>query len=81
MGGAPGSCVRGPLTIEHLINIVFEGMSGTPMCISQHQHLNLIPRSVLRVCAVPDKCFLVFSTEVSKGNSDSEVGESRHIYF
>jgi len=29
-------------TIEHLINIVFEGMSGISMCISQHQHLNFI---------------------------------------
>ena len=63
-------------SIEHLINIVFEGMSGTPMHISQYLHLNLILRSVLRVCAVPDKCFPVFSAEVSKGNSDGEVGES-----
>ena len=63
-------------SIEHLINIVFEGMSGTPMRISQHQYLDLIPRSVLRVCAVSDKCFPVFSAEVSEGNSDSKVGES-----
>jgi len=49
-------------SIEHLINIVFEGISGTPMCISQHQHLDLIPRSVLRVCAIPDKCFPVLKS-------------------
>ena len=67
-------------SIEHLINIVFEGMSGTPMCILQHQHLNLIPGGILRVSTVSDKCFLVLSAEVSKGNSDSEVGEGRYIY-
>ena len=67
-------------SIEHLINIVFEDVDGASMHISQHQHLNLIPRSVLRVCAIPDKCFLVFSTEVSKGNSGGEVGEVRYIY-
>jgi len=68
-------------SIEYLINIVLEGMSGTLMCISQHQHLDLIPRSVLRVCAIPDKCFLVFSAEVSEGNSNSKFGESQHVYF
>ena len=29
----------------------------------------------MTVCAIPDKCFLVFSTEVSKENSGGEVGE------
>ena len=66
-------------SIEHLIHITFEGMSGASMCISQHQHFNLIPGGVLRVCAVPDKCFPIFSTKVSKGNSDSKVGKSRHV--
>ena len=37
-------------SIERLINIVFEDIGGVSMCISQHQHLNLIPRGVLRVC-------------------------------
>ena len=63
-------------SIEHLINIVLEGMSSTPMHISQHQHLDLIPRSVLKVCAILDECFPIFSTEVSKGNSDGKVDES-----
>jgi len=56
-------------------------MSGASMCISQYQHLNLIPGGVLRVCAVPDECFPVFSAEVSEGNSNGKVGESRHVYF
>ena len=68
-------------SIEHLINIVFEAMGGAPMRISQHQHLNLIPRSVFRVGAIPNECFPVLSAEISKGNSDSEVGESRHVYL
>jgi len=68
-------------SIEHLINIVLEGMSGALMCISQHQHLNFILGDVLRICTVPDKYFPVFSAEVSKGNSDGKVGESRHVYF
>jgi len=32
--------------------------------------------TVLRVCAIPNKCFPVFSAEVSEGNSDGEVGKS-----
>ena len=56
-------------------------MSSTPICISQHQHFDLIPRSVLRVCAVSEKCFPVFSTEVSKGNSNSKTGKSRYVYL
>jgi len=67
-------------SIEHLINIVFEDVGGASMHISQHQHFNLIPRGVLRVCAIPDKYFPVFSAEVSKGNSGGEVGEVQHIY-
>ena len=67
-------------SIEHLINIVLEGMSGTLMRISQHQHFHFIPRGALRVCAVPDKCFPVLSAEVGKENSDGEVGEVQHIY-
>ena len=66
-------------SIKHLINIVLKGMSGIPMHISQHQHLNLIPGGVLRVCAVPDECFPIFSAEVSEGNSDGKVGKSRHF--
>jgi len=62
-------------SIEHLINIVLEGISGVSMHISQHQHLNFILGGVLRVCAVPDKCFPVFSAEVSKRNSDGKVGK------
>ena len=62
-------------SIEHLINIVFEGMSGASMRILQHQHLNFILGGVLRVCAILDECFLVFSTEVSEGNSDGKVGK------
>ena len=54
-------------SIEHLINIVLKGMSSTPMRISQHQHFHFIPRGVLRVCAVPDECFPIFSAEVSEG--------------
>jgi len=50
-------------------------MGSASMCISQHQHLNLILRGILRVCAIPDQYFPVFSTEVSKENSDGEVGE------
>jgi len=67
-------------SIEHLINIVFEDMGGASMHILQHQHLNLILRGVLRVCAIPAKCFPVFSAEVSEGNSSGEVGEVQHIY-
>jgi len=62
-------------SIEHLINIVLEGISGASMCILQHQHLNFILGDVLRVCAVSDKCFPVFSAEFSKGNSDGKVGK------
>ena len=51
------------------------------MCISQHQHFDLISRSVLRVCAVLEKCFPVFSTEVSEGNSNSKTGKSQYIYL
>ena len=76
-----GAIVMVYCSVEHLIHIVFEGISGALMCILQHQYLNLIPGGVLRVCAVPDNCFLVFSAEVSKGNSDGEVGESQHVYF
>ena len=76
-----GTIVMVYCSIEHLIHIVFEGMSGTSMCILQHQHLNLIPEGVLRVCAISDECFPVFSAEVSEGNSNGEVGESRHVYF
>ena len=68
-------------SIEHLINIVLEIMSGVSMRISQHQHLNFIPEGVLRVCAVPNKCFPVFSTEVSEGNSDSKVGKGQYFYY
>ena len=68
-------------SIEHLINIVLEDMSDIPIRISQYQYLNLIPRSVLRVCAISDKCFLVFSTEVSEGNSDGKVGKDQYFYF
>ena len=66
-------------SIEHLINIVFEGMSGASMRISQHQHFNLILGGVFRVRAVPDECFPIFSTEVSKENSDGKVGKSQHV--
>jgi len=51
-------------------------MSGALMRISQHQHFNLIPGGVLRVHAVPDECFPIFSAEVSKGNSDGKVDMS-----
>ena len=68
-------------SIEHLINIVLEGMSGASMRISQYQHLNFIPAIVLGICAVPDECFLIFSAEVGKGNSDGKVGKGRHFYF
>jgi len=68
-------------SIEHLIYIVFEGMSGAPIHISQHQYLDLIPKSVFRISAIPNECFLVLSTEISKENSDSEVGESQHVYL
>ena len=74
-----GTIVVVNCSIEHLINIVLESMSSTLMHISQHQYLDLILRSVLRVCAVPDKCFPIFSAEVSKGNSNGKVGESRHV--
>jgi len=63
-------------SIKYLINIVLGSMSSTPMYTLQHQHFNLILRSVLRVYAILDKCFPVFSTEVSKGNSNSEVSKS-----
>jgi len=56
-------------------------MSGALMRISQHQHLNFIPEGVLRVCAVPDECFPIFSAEVGKGNSDGKVGKGRYFYF
>jgi len=56
-------------------------MSGASMRISQHQHLNFIPGIVLRVCAVPDECFPIFSAEVGKGNSDGKVGKGRYFYF
>jgi len=71
-----GTVIVVDCSIEHLINIVLEGMSSTPMCISQHQHFYFILRGVLRVCAVPDECFPIFSAEVSKGNSNSKVGKS-----
>ena len=66
-------------SIEHLINIVLEGQSGTLMHISQHLYLYLIPRYILRADTISDKCIPVFSTEVSKENSGGEVGKSRHI--
>ena len=47
---------------------------------SGHWTLDADTRGVLRVCAIPDKCFPVFSAEVSEGNSSGEVGEVRHIY-
>ena len=62
-------------SIKHLINIALEGMSGALMRISQHQYLNFILGGVLRVCAVPDECFPIFSAEVSEGNSDGKVGK------
>jgi len=63
-------------SIEHLIDTVFKGMGGALMHISQHQHLNLIPRSVFRVGAIPNEYFPVLSAEISKGNSDGKVSES-----
>ena len=63
-------------SVEHLIHIIFEGMSDASMHILQHQHLNFIPGGTFRVCAILDKCFPIFSAEVSEGNSDGKVGES-----
>ena len=62
-------------SIEHLINIVLEGMSGTSMCILQYQYLNFILGGVLRVYTISDECFPIFSTKVSKENSDGKVGK------
>jgi len=61
--GGQGTIIIVDCSIEHLINIVLEGMSGTPMHISQHQHFHFIPGAVLRVCAIPDECFPIFSAD------------------
>ena len=79
--GGQGTVIVVDCSIEHLIDIVLEGMSGISMHILQHQHLNFIPGGVLRVCAVPDKCFPVFSIEVSEGNSNGKVGKGQYFYF
>jgi len=36
----------------------YDSMSSALMRISQHQHLNLIPRGVFRVGTIPNECFL-----------------------
>ena len=66
-------------SIKYLINIIFEDVGSTLMCILQHQDLHIILRGVLRVGAVPHKYLPVFSTKINKGNSGSEVGEVQHI--
>ena len=44
-----GAIVMVYCSVEHLVHIVFKGMSGALMHISQYQHLNLILGDVLRV--------------------------------
>ena len=74
-----GTVIEIDCSIEHLINIVLKGQSSTLTCILQHLYLCLIPRHMLRADAISNKCVLVLSTEVSKGNSGGEVGKSQHI--
>jgi len=51
------------------------------MHISQYLYLSLIPRYMLSTYVIFDKCILIFSTEIRKGNSSDKVVESWHIYL
>jgi len=67
-------------SIEYLVNVVLEKERGSLMHILQHLYLSLIPEHVLSAYAIFDKCILILSTEIRKGNSSGKVIESQHIY-
>ena len=74
--GGQGTVMMIYCSIEHLIDIVLEKKRGFLMHISQHLSLSLIPRHVLSTYAIFNKCILILSTEIRKGNSGGEVVES-----
>jgi len=79
--GGQGTVIMVDCSIEHLVNVVLEKERSSLICISQHLYLSLIPGYVLSTYAIFDKCILILSTEIRKGNSSGKVVESQHIYL